>query len=619
MITPTLQSNHSALKPGNPCEDDDSACYHGHRAVQLLVEVLPNITRLLTMEEVLVLGQVCRDLRGNLEVSGVITDIRRYLSLPKNKKRTIHRFVTGNWPLINHLRKNPVGYSKFFPIQHSPAIYTKFASHFREHLIRAFGVNLVSSGCIVEPTYLDACQLNKQHNCLIQNTLDYDSYEQQIHVWSNQQDGIWKWEYMIGCQTFCSDSRQHHADILIVVGKEDGKILLSFVERNKTGTWTVTQKEYLTAIAPPEQIYNIFPVLLADNQRVMICELVKADFNRQVVIFCQHDGQWEIKGSLSFHRDDFIFKCSFSQDCQHISVFYGKKFLFVSRQDDGAWIKSGEIESEYQFDKNNFEFSADDHHFVAWGEKKQKRKRSRNRSIKKDAQVIIARLDDLGQWSEVRRINRTGSRRGLQSSPCARFSPDGQQLFVCINDELIILSLQAGEWVLSTTLLEPWDGSRCIVSTTMDSSLMITSDKRAWIYAMDASGGWGKQHEFSCCVEFSPRISPDGDTVICRQDEARHIDIWSRRQTGQWIKQEVTVPATQVEFSPEGSLAALTNACDLTLLGLTEEHQWQEKGRQQFDGDVVNVDFSPCGRSLRVDFQQGEGGVVSFWQIVPQE
>ena len=77
--------------------------------------------------------------------------------------------------------------------------------------------------------------------------------------------------------------------------------------------------------------------------------------------------------------------------------------------------------------------------------------------------------------------------------------------------------------------------------------------------------------------------------------------------------------ATRVEFSPEGALAALANGCDLTLLGLTEERQWQEKGRQQFDGEVINVDFSPCSRSLRVDFQQGEGCVVSFWQIVPQE
>ena len=91
MITPTAQSNRSALKPGNPCADDDSACCHGHRAVRMLIEVLPTITRLLTMAEVLVLGQVCRDLRCNLEVSGVITDIRRYLSLPKNKQRAIHR------------------------------------------------------------------------------------------------------------------------------------------------------------------------------------------------------------------------------------------------------------------------------------------------------------------------------------------------------------------------------------------------------------------------------------------------------------------------------------------------------------------------------------------------
>ena len=619
MITLPLQANLSTLnvEPDNLCEEEDSTCFHGYTIAQLPTDVLPNITRLLSMPEVLVLGQVCRGLRSKLEVCGVITDIRSYLSLPKNRKRYVHRFVTGNWPLIAHLRNNPVGYNKSFPIQHSPAIYTKFVSYFREHLVKALSVNLVSSGFIVETHDLNACKLNNQHNCLIQNIMDDDSYEQQIHVWSNQQDGIWKWEYMIGCQTFCPESRQHHTDILIVAGKEDGKSLLCFVERDELGTWTVTQRDYLTAITPPMQIFNIFPVLLADNQRVMICEVLKTDTNRQVVIFCQNSGQWEIKGCLYFFYDNFFFKCSFSQDCEHIAIFYGKIFLFVSSQDDGTWKKSGKIESEYLFNKDHFEFSADDHHFVAWGEKK--RRRSSNRSIKKDSQVIIARLDDLRQWSEVRRINRTGSKRGLQSHPCARFSPDGKQLFVCINDELIILSLQAGEWVLSTNLLEPWDGSICIISTTMDSSLfMVASDKSAWIYAIDASGVWSKQHEFSCCVEFLPKISPDGNTVICRQDESRHIDIWSRRQTGQWIKQQVVTPATRVEFSPEGSLAVLANGCDLTLLGLTEERQWQEKGGQRFDGKVVDFNFSPCSRSLRVDFQQGEGCVVSFWQIVPQ-
>ena len=616
MITLPLQSNLSTLGPEaeNPCDDGDSTCFHGYTIAQLPAEVLPNITRLLSMPEVLVLGQICRDLRNKLEVCGVITDIRSYLSLPKNRKRYVHRFVTGNGPLIDHLRNNSVGCNKSFPIQHSPAIYSKFASHFREHLVKALSVNLVSSGCIVEPNNLATCRLNNQHNCLIQD--DYD-IEQRVHVWSNQQDGIWKWEYMIGSHTFCSDSRQHHTNILMVAGTEDGKSLLSFVERNELGIWAVTQKEYFTAVAPSTEIAGIFHIFLADNQRVMICEVAKLNYNRELVIFCRNDGQWEIKSSFYFCSNNFMFKCSFSQDCEHIAIFYGKIFFFVSRQDDGTWIKSGEIESEYLFNKNNFEFSADDHHFVAWGGKK--RWQINSGSFRNDIQVIIARLDDLGQWSEVRRINRTDNRTNLQSSPCARFSPDGKRLFVSIFDELIILSQQAGEWALSTNLLEPWDGSRCIISTTMDSSLfMVTSDKSAWIYAIDASGDWGKQHEFSCCAEFSPKISSDGDTVISRQDEVRHIDIWSRRQTGQWIKQEVAVPATQVEFSPGGSLAVLANGCDLTLLGLTQERQWQEKGRQRFDGEVVGFDFSPCSRSLRVDFRQGEGCVVSFWQIVPQ-
>ena len=147
---------------------------------------------------------------------------------------------------------------------------------------------------------------------------------------------------------------------------------------------------------------------------------------------------------------------------------------------------------------------------------------------------------------------------------------------------------------------------------------MVTSDKRAWIYAIDASGVWGKQHQFSCFSTLSPIISADGNTAICQRDETQQIDIWSRRHPDQWIKQEFVIPATRVKFSPDGSLVALVSDCDLIFLGLTDEGLWQDKGRQTFDGRIVNFGFSPCGRSIRVDLPPEESGVISFWRIVPQ-
>ena len=151
---------------------------------------------------------------------------------------------------------------------------------------------------------------------------------------------------------------------------------------------------------------------------------------------------------------------------------------------------------------------------------------------------------------------------------------------------------------------------------------MVISDKIAWIYAIDASGAWGKQHEFCCFPEYPPKISSDGNTVICLHNIGRQIDIWTRRYSDQWIKQEIAIFATQAEFSPDGSLVALASASNLILLGLTEEGQWQEKGRQKFDYCRVNgFSFSPCGRSIRVDFEyvEEEVVIVSFWKIVPQE
>ena len=627
MITPFLQSSSSALSPGpgSQGESEDSVRFHGRSISQLPVEVLLVITHYLSMGEVLALGQVCRDLRSQLERCGVITDIWNYLSLPKNKQRFVRRLVTGNQLLIDHLRNNPVGYSKSFPIQHGPAIYTKYASYFREQTVRASSVTLVLSGCFGELSDRTLCQLNYQHHCLIQD--DYDT--EQLYVWTKQKDGSWKNEYMIGYQSFTIDSKEHGDGILIIGGDEDGKGLLLIVERNEWGIWNLTHKQYLNEISRSLEYHDIVQVTLAGNQRVILCEVANFEYDSgEIIIFgLDADGRWRTKYRCESGSDFYDFQFGFSQDCGHIALITGERIFIVSEQDDGAWIKTGEIDgawiktgeikSESQFE-NNLEFSADDHHFVSWSENKLIRRR--DQLLRRDVHIIVASLDDQGHWSEVLRINETCDSRIQLSSPHAKFSSDGKQLFVCIDNKLNILSLHDGKWVSSTHLLGPFDDSRRKIGTTMDPSLfMVTSDKTAWIYAIDASGVWGKQHEFPCYPEFSPKISSSGDTVICLHDKACQIDLWSCRHTDQWIKQEFTIPVSLVEFSPDGSLVALATGDDLILLGRTEVSQWQEKGRQHFDGLVKDFGFSPCGRSIRIDFTKEESVVVTLWQIVPQE
>ena len=150
MITSSVQSSSLALTPeqGNPGRGEECVGFHGRHIHQLSAEMLLDITRYLSMRDVLAFGQVCRELRIKLMMCGVITDIWNYLSLPKHRKWAIQRFVTNNRPLIDHLRNKPAGYSKSFPIQHSPAIYTKYASYFREQTIRASSVDLVPIGCL---------------------------------------------------------------------------------------------------------------------------------------------------------------------------------------------------------------------------------------------------------------------------------------------------------------------------------------------------------------------------------------------------------------------------------------------------------------------------------------
>ena len=618
MIAPSLPSSPSALGP-NPGQNEDVVCFDGRSITQLPAEVLLGITGYLPMREVLVLGQVCRDLRSNLQRCGVITDIWNYLSLTKNEKRSIHRFVTGNRLLIDQLRNNPVGYSKSFPIQHSPAIFTKYASHFRERTVRASTVTLVSRGRIDESINGDGfCSLNNQHNCLIQDGFGAD----QLQIWTNQTDGFWKEEGMIDYGSILSGSRPNGKNILFVGNYEGGEILLSVVERNEQGAWNVTQKQSLNKILPSLKKHHlILQIHLAENQRVMLFQVSRNLCNGVIVIFCpDSEGRWLPKGELQYYCAG-IHDCQFrySQKCGHFVVFNHEMIVFVSERDDGTWIKTGEIESESWSDDENLEFSEDDHHFVAWGQKFVTP--DDIGPPKRESHVLVASLDDQGHWQEVRRIKRICGWSELRSHPYARFSPDGKHLFACIRNELIILSLHEGKWVSSTHLLTPWDGWRCKIKTTMDPSLfMVTSGKLAWIYAMDEHGAWGQQHEFPYDSELPPRISPDGNTAIALYDEGWHpVDVWSRRPPDRWIKQEIALSAVRAEFSPDGSLVALACGYNLTLLGLTEEKQWQKKGRQQFPHKVEDFSFSPCGRSIRVNFHEGEDRVNTFWQIVLQE
>ena len=623
LITSSLQSIPSALSL-NPDKNEELVCFDGRSISHLPAEMLLGITRYLSMRDVLVLGQVCRDLRSNLERCGVIIDIRNYLPLPQHIKRSIHRLVTGNRLLIDHLRNNSVFCHKTFPIQHTPAIYTKYVRRFREHTIRASSVTLVQSGCINESTHVSFYKLNYQHNCLIRDGIDVDY----LQVWTNQKGGLWENENTIdGYKTFLF-CRQHDTDILFVGGKEDGKSHLAILERNESGEWNVIQKQCLNQISTSLKDHIVTQIILAENQRMMMCEVVMPHLwrsERRLLIFAVDDGLWQLKGNCRLRGyEDYL---QFSQNCRHVAALSSSGIIFYSRQDDGTWIETGDIyDHDFLLERDKFEFSADNHHLVAWGQKYRGLScvepirispDGRRMPCRTDPIVLVASLGDQGHWSESQRFSRICDQK---MSPHARFSPDGKHLFVCIDNQLNIMSLHEGSPVPSTNLLKP--GSSCQIRTTMDPSLfMVTSDTTASIYAIDASGVWGKQHEFSSSPECSAKITADGTTVICRPGKARQIDIWSRRHSDQWIKQEIAIPATQADFSPDGSLVALAEDRDLFILGLTEQGQWREKGRQKLDHPVTSLSFSPCGRSIRIDLGVGNNGCcdVTFWQIVTEK
>ena len=616
MITSSVQSSSLVLtsEKSNPGRGEEYVGFHGRHIHHLSSEMLLEISQYLSMRDVLALGQVCRELRIKLVMCGVITDIWNYLSLPKHRKWTIQRLVTDNRPLIHHLRHNPDGYRGTFPIQHSPAIYTKYASNLREYLIRASSVDLVSIGCLDEFSVSSFRALNSQHSCLIHDGDD----DTKLYVWTNQKNGCWEKEHTIDCQPYFVEAAEHGTGILIIGSELDDNSYLSILERNARGEWHNIQKLYLKDISLSLERYDILQIHLAENQQVMLCEVAMIDVRAEILIFDRDiDGLWRTVFRFQLCSDINDFQFSFTQDCQHIALFNGKLIVFVSKQDDRTWIQTGEINSESSFDKNNLKFSVDDRHFVAWGDKRQEQ--CSPLGAIHDFHVVVASRNDQGQWVEVLRPTRSSDWFTQQAPPHASFSPDGKHLFVCINDELLVLGLHEGRWVPTIKALEPWDGSRCKIRTTMDPSVfMVTSDETAWIYAMDSSGVWNKQHEFSCAPEFSPKISSDGNTAICLDHSAQQMALWSRGHGDQWIEQTIPVLAMQARFSPDGSLVALSTGVQLIVFGLTEQSQWQKKSHRYFNSHIVKVRFSPCGRSIRVDFLREENVHITFWKIVPK-
>ena len=615
MITPSRQSDPPAISQDRPGKSKVSASFHGFSISQLPAEVLPGITCYLSMREVLALGQVCRGLRSNLQRCGVITDICNYLSLPKDIKWSIHYFVTGNRLLIDHLRKNPAAYNKFFPIQHSPAIYTKYASYFRECMVRASSVTLVSSGHIDGPCNEKSYNLNSQHNCLIQQCTDTD----QLHIWTNQKDGSWKCEHSADINMWDSEVTRikHGAQTLFIEGDWDEDTHLRIFERNELGKWNETERLYPSVILDTLEDLYVHQVDLANNQRVMLCVMdhFLSKKSALLIVGLDADGRWRTKGRFQFWGKIVpnLARFKFSHDCRHVVGFTSKLIVFVSEQDDGTWIETGKIRSGGKFFIASLKFSPDDRHSVLCGEDI----RSDVRPSREDAFVIVVSQDDHGHWSVAREINRHYFSLGL--SPHAKFSVDSKQLFVSIDRELVILSLHEGKWMTSTDQLRLRDDN-CKIKTSMDpSSFMVIADETAWFFAMDASGAWGKLHEFSCYEDLPPKISPEGDTVVCLFEHDRPIEIWTRSPPDRWIKQQFSIYAYRAEFSPDGSLVALANTRDsLTLLGRTEKGEWQKKAEQRIGDFIVGLSFSPCGRSIRVDYEKWDEVTVSFWQIEPQ-
>ena len=439
-----------------------------------------------------------------------------------------------------------------------------------------------------------------QHNRLMQRY----SNEKLLRIWAPKEDGIWHREAVLPCDI----DYYYHDDTLFIprhFRDTDGYLLFIF-HRNDHGVWFETQRLNFHDLynLPDSKIDKypsfeyIFNVTFSPDNRSLASNSAT---NRVALLGQGFDGKWQHQG-----RFQPAHKVLFSHDSHHIALMCDEQINFMSKNDNGLWVGSGEIDMDYC--PEYMAFSPDNRHFVAFfidaGTD------SDDAPIEPDNfYVTVGGLNRWGQWSEKMRINKIPDWRTQYYTFLTGFSPDGRHLVVATETDFEVWTLNDDNWVLSRpgTVVFDWHIGRLwildndsVVEFISNVEFMLFGIWEASLWMLNSSGSWSRSLVFSYAEHTKPLVSPDGNTIFT-QNLSTGAELWLRRDG--WEKLAIDYMVEQVHFNDDSSLLAIKCYKLLVIFRKSARGYWKEKCQLKLDGDLKSYSFSKCGRTITIHYK----------------
>ena len=450
-----------------------------------------------------------------------------------------------------------------------------------------------------------------QHNRLMQ----YYSCEKLLRIWAPKEDGIWQREAVFPC-----DFRYfYHDDTLFIpehFHDSDGYLLFIY-HRNDHGVWSETQRLNFNDLynLPDSKIDKypsseyIFNMTFSPDNRSVACESAT---NRVALLGQGSDGKWQHQG-----RFRPAHQVLFSHDSHHIALMFNEQIHFMSKNDNGLWVGSGEIDMDYC--PEHMAFSPDNRHFVTFfidgGTD------SDEAPITPDGfYVMVGELNRWGQWSEKMRINKIPERGTQYYVFLTKFSPDGKHLVVGTETDFEVWTLNDDTWALSrpgATVFD-WDrgywtlDNNSVVEFISNVEFMLFGIQEAALWMLNSSGSWSRSLVFSYADYTEPLVSPDGNTIFT-QNRSAGAELWLRRDG--WEKLAIDYMVEQLRFNDDSSLLAIR--CDnlMVIFRKSARGYWKEKCQFKLDGHLKSCSFSKCGRTITIHYECGTRLIMTHLRI----
>ena len=622
MLTPAIRKGDTAVFQAREEVDHQPGNFCGRWITVMPINVLETITQYLSMQDMDNLGRVCRKLESPLMTCG-LSNIRRYLSLPKNQQRFYQQMATGNRQLIDLIRKKKLACGYSFPVQFSPAMCIEFTHSLRQRLISSTAISLEPRGCIEAEPYdnygliFERIFINNSFN-----RLGLDNIAQcEVTYWKADINGFWRSDRRFRYSRENIDYLRFDADLELTnsgrfYNRDEGKIV------QVVGLSVADSPARLTLNLSGKSVFK-----LSDDRKT----LLYLQPENATIYDLERDDQWHCTGRFTPVQDAL-----FCPDGLYIALIRTDDVCFLKRSRSGSWVSSGNVNylkpenDSYTCSDRAVVFSPDGCHVLAKCTHKH-RWYSQRLLLVPDLYVnaAIGSIDSDGQWFTQHVIRKTLPKTHYHHVSKMAFTPDGKHIIVGGKTDFDAWRLsENGQWkesVKNCRVAENLDLFEDIdLYMQLSSGVMMTIlGKQILIWTVDSDGSWHRQIQEPSHSSFQAQISPDGKSLVCPDGSGKTM-IWLRDPDNNWHQQAVEIPDLSLaKFNDQSCLltvAARMSSFDtgrVILLGLTPQQEWQEKCRLMVDGHIIALGFSPCGRSMRVDYRKRNTMKTDFWHINP--